>query len=153
MRVKSHEAAAFVASILLIPLVARAEPVAAAISTTLATDSKQIRQFAFDGVDRSELFGLARDAALGRQGRPACERWYPVINQTLKSDGHTPSHFIKMRITTTHDGVAAASRGNIVGSTKFFKAHPDDVGAMIHETFTSSTRNGGKRSKADRGNG
>src|ERR1700678_299710 len=50
MRVQTRGAVAFVASLLLIPVVARAEPVAAAISTTLATDSKQIRQFAFDGV-------------------------------------------------------------------------------------------------------
>ena len=27
-----------------------------------------------------------------------------------------------------------AGGGRITGSTKFFKAHPDDLGAMIHET-------------------
>jgi hypothetical protein len=249
MRVQTREAVAFVASILLIPLVARAEPVAAAISTTLATDSKQIRQFAFDGAgdtffaskenprvtDHFTLIfdrpvpvrsvgvvtgkpdpkhtgsleagvlevsvsgktfntlakfsgGEARadvharriqavrikptsgqdhplaireftitsdtpvatfkypveidvDCSDSPEMRPwaekvarLCERCYPQINEVLKSDGYTPSHYIKMRITTSHDGVAAASGGNIVGSTKFFKAHPDDVGAMIHET-------------------
>ena len=30
--------------------------------------------------------------------------------------------------------MAMAGGGRITGSTKFFKAHPDDLGAMIHET-------------------
>ena len=33
-----------------------------------------------------------------------------------------------------YKGVAAAGGGRITGSVKYFKAHPDDVGAMIHET-------------------
>src|SRR6185437_15096026 len=31
-------------------------------------------------------------------------------------------------------GVAAAGGGRITGSVKYFQAHPDDFGAMVHET-------------------
>ena len=63
-----------------------------------------------------------------------CERWYPRINEVLASEGYRPRHHITMKVTTTYDGVAAASGGEIIGSTKYFKDHRDDVGAMIHET-------------------
>ncbi|WP_406700129.1 basic secretory protein-like protein [Singulisphaera sp. Ch08] len=63
-----------------------------------------------------------------------CELWYPRLNQALQSDGHKPSSYITMRISRSYNGVAEASGGNILGSSKFFKSHPDDVGAMIHET-------------------
>lgn len=63
-----------------------------------------------------------------------CEQWYPRLNEALKSDGFKPTSYITLRISPTYNGVAAAGGGNIIGSSKFFKAHPDDVGAMIHET-------------------
>jgi hypothetical protein len=63
-----------------------------------------------------------------------CERWYPRINEALPSNGYKPAHHIKMKITNTYDGVAAASGEEITGSTRYFKDHADDVGALIHET-------------------
>ena len=39
-----------------------------------------------------------------------------------------------MRLRNDYNGVAAAGGGRITGSVKYFKAHPDDVGAMVHET-------------------
>lgn len=63
-----------------------------------------------------------------------CELWYPRLNEALKSDGYKPTNYITMRISSSYKGVAAASGSSIIGSSKFFKAHPDDVGAMIHET-------------------
>ena len=38
------------------------------------------------------------------------------------------------RAVAVTPGVAAASGTHITGSVKFFKDHPDDVGAMVHET-------------------
>ena len=63
-----------------------------------------------------------------------CERWYPRLLDELKTVGYKPPHQVTMRITTSYNGVAMAGGGRITGSTKFFKAHPDDLGAMIHET-------------------
>ncbi len=39
-----------------------------------------------------------------------------------------------MALKNDYQGVAAAGGGRITGSVKFFKAHPEDLGAMIHET-------------------
>jgi hypothetical protein len=63
-----------------------------------------------------------------------CERQYPMINEELKSDGFKPRHLVTMTLRGNYNGVAAAGGGRITGSVKYFKAHPDDVGAMVHET-------------------
>jgi hypothetical protein len=62
-----------------------------------------------------------------------CERQYAMINEELKDDGFKPPRRVPM--TLKHmDGVAYASGSRITGSADFFKRHPDDFGAMVHET-------------------
>jgi hypothetical protein len=63
-----------------------------------------------------------------------CERNYPMICEELKSDGFKPTTVITMRLKKDYKGVAAAGGGRITGSVSYFKDHPDDMGAMIHET-------------------
>ena len=63
-----------------------------------------------------------------------CERQYPMICDELASDGFKPLTVIHMALKNNYNGVAAAGGGRITGSVKYFLAHPDDVGAMVHET-------------------
>lgn len=63
-----------------------------------------------------------------------CERAYPMINEELQSTGFKPRTTITMTLKNDYNGVAMAGGGRITGSVKFFKAHPEDVGAMVHET-------------------
>ncbi len=63
-----------------------------------------------------------------------CEKSYPMINDELKSDGYKPPTTVTMALKNSYRGVAAAGGGRIVGSVKYFKDHPDDIGAMVHET-------------------
>jgi hypothetical protein len=63
-----------------------------------------------------------------------CELWYSRIHDALASDGFKPPRQIQMIITPDYNGVAMASGAKITGAVKWFKAHPRDVGAMIHET-------------------
>lgn len=63
-----------------------------------------------------------------------CERNYAMINSELCSDGFKPPHVLTLTMKKNYNGVAYASGSRITGSVKFFKDHPDDVGAMIHET-------------------
>jgi hypothetical protein len=63
-----------------------------------------------------------------------CEQHYGMICDELMSDGFKPRTIIPMTITTKYNGVAMASRSRITGSAKYFKSHPTDVGAMVHET-------------------
>jgi hypothetical protein len=63
-----------------------------------------------------------------------CERHYPMICEELASRGFKPRTMISMTLKSDYQGVAAAGGGRITGSVKYFKGHPDDMGAMIHET-------------------
>jgi hypothetical protein len=85
-------------------------------------------EFEVDVADAPEMKEWAEKVAR------LCELWYPRINEELKADGYRPATRISISLKSSYDGVAAASGTRITGSVKFFKAHPDDVGAMIHET-------------------
>ena len=85
-------------------------------------------EYTVDVSDSPEMKDWAEKAAR------LCERWYPRLSEELKTDGYRPPRQVTMRITTGYNGVAMAGGGRITGSTKFFRAHPDDLGAMIHET-------------------
>jgi hypothetical protein len=63
-----------------------------------------------------------------------CERQYPMINDELKSDGYKPPTQVTMTLKKDYRGVAATGGGRITGSVKYFTDHPDDIGAMVHET-------------------
>ena len=63
-----------------------------------------------------------------------CMRAYPMINEELKSEGFKPPRVVTLALKTSYRGVAFASGGRITGSVKYFQEHPDDVGAMVHET-------------------
>ncbi len=85
-------------------------------------------EFALDVADAPEL------KAWGEKVVRVCEREYPDICAFLASDGYTPPTQIRMALKTDYNGVAAAGGGRIVGSVKYFKSNPSDVGAMVHET-------------------
>ena len=57
-----------------------------------------------------------------------------MICEELMSDGFKPLTVIPMTLRSDYSGVAAAGGGRITGSVKYFKDHPNDVGAMVHET-------------------
>ena len=85
-------------------------------------------EFTLDVADAPEIKEWAEKVAR------VCEKSYPMINEELKSDGYKPPTTVTMALKNSYRGVAAASAGRIVGSVKYFKAHPDDIGAMVHET-------------------
>lgn len=62
-----------------------------------------------------------------------CERQYAMINEELQVDRFQPPHRVPLRLRIM-DGVAYTSDGKITGSVAYFKRHPDDIGAMVHET-------------------
>jgi hypothetical protein len=71
----------------------------------------------------------------------ACERAYPMINEELASDGLKPNHVIQVTLKNDYHYpresiiyTRDSGGGPIVGSLEYFKAHPDDFGAMVHMT-------------------
>jgi len=95
-------------------------------------------EFVIDVSDAPEMKEWAEKVAR------ICERQYPLLNEDLKSDGFRPRTVVTMALTDM-GGVAATSGGHIIGSAKYFKAHPDDVGAMVHETVHVVQDYGGRR--------
>jgi hypothetical protein len=85
-------------------------------------------EFVVDASDAPEMKPWADEAAR------ICERAYPMINEELKSEGFKPPRLVRMSLKNDYQGVAAASGDRIVGSVRYFKEHPDDFGAMVHET-------------------
>jgi hypothetical protein len=63
-----------------------------------------------------------------------CERHYGMICDELMSPGFKPLTVIHLTLKNDYNGVAAAGGGRITGSVKYFRAHLDDYGAMVHET-------------------
>jgi hypothetical protein len=73
-----------------------------------------------------------------------CERAYPMINDELQSDGFKPPSLVSLTLRSKYPGVAETAGSHIVGSVKYFKSHPDDVGAMVHEAVHVCQRYRGK---------
>jgi hypothetical protein len=85
-------------------------------------------EFVVDVSDAPDMKEWAEKAAR------VCERQYPMICDELMSDGFKPLTVISMTLKSNYNGVAATGGGRITGSAKYFKAHEDDIGAMVHET-------------------
>jgi Peptidase of plants and bacteria len=85
-------------------------------------------EFIIDVTDAPEIKEWAEKVA------SVCEKSYPMINEELKSEGFKPPTTVTMALKNSYRGVAAAGGGRIVGSVKYFKDHPNDIGAMVHET-------------------
>ena len=96
-------------------------------------------EFVVDVADAPEMKAWADDVAR------LCERWYPRLNDELKTEGYKPARVITMTLKDDYKGVAAASGSRITGSVKFFRDHPEDRGAMIHETVHVVQRYRGRR--------
>lgn len=60
-------------------------------------------------------------------------KWYPTLVEALKIEGYTPPHRVRLIFKKDMKGVAGTSGTRIVCAARWFKAHPDDVGALIHE--------------------
>jgi len=95
-------------------------------------------EFVVDVTDAPEMKDWAEKVAR------VCERQYQMICEELKSDGFKPRQRITMTLKKDYNGVAGTSGGHITGSVRFFKAHPDDVGAMVHETVHVVQNYGGR---------
>lgn len=85
-------------------------------------------EFVLDVTDAPEMKEWAEKVAR------VCERQFPMICDELMSDGFKPVTVIRITLRGDYNGVAFASGNRITGSVKYFKANPNDIGAMVHET-------------------
>jgi len=80
-------------------------------------------------VDTSEVPDMADWAA---EAKKRCEENYPMICRELASDGFKPPTKVKM-VFKDAKGIAYTSGATITCMSGWFKKHPDDYGATIHE--------------------
>jgi hypothetical protein len=85
-------------------------------------------EFVLDYADAPEMQEWLEKAA------KICERNYGMICEELMSPGFKPLTVIYMALKKDYTGVAEAGGDHIKGSVKWFKANPNDFGAMVHET-------------------
>jgi Peptidase of plants and bacteria len=85
-------------------------------------------EFVVDASDAPEMKEWAEKSAR------ICERQYPLLCEDLRSDGFKPRRVVTMTLKNDYEGVAETGGGHITGSVKYFKSHPNDFGAMVHET-------------------
>jgi len=97
-------------------------------STPKVTTFRHPIEIALDVTDAPEM------KEWGEKTIRICEREFPKICNLLASDGSKPPTQIKMTLKNDYKGVAAAGGGKITGSVQYFKDHPADIGAMVHET-------------------
>lgn len=64
--------------------------------------------------------------------RPVFEKWYPILVEYLPSEGYSAPKQLSITFKDMK-GVAYTSGTRIVCALAWFKARPDDEGAIIHE--------------------
>src|SRR5256885_4743690 len=64
--------------------------------------------------------------------RPIVEKWYPIIVQTLPSEGYAAPRKFTIHVRNSQ-GVAYTAGTRIVCAAQYFKNHLDDRGAVVHE--------------------
>lgn len=64
--------------------------------------------------------------------RPIVEKWYPIIVQTLPSEGYAAPRKFTIHVRNAR-GVAYTAGTHIVCAAEYFKTHQDDRGAVVHE--------------------
>jgi hypothetical protein len=69
------------------------------------------------------------------RARDLVEQWYPVLAEYLASDLYTPARRIGLTFKKGDKGIAGTGGSNITAYSGWFKAHPDDYGAIIHESI------------------
>ena len=68
-----------------------------------------------------------------QKGKETLEKAYPMIVERLSVEGYTPPRQIRLIFKKEMKGIAGTSGTRIVCASAWFKAHPDDCGALVHE--------------------
>lgn len=69
----------------------------------------------------------------GVKVKAVAEEWYPKIVALLPVEGREPFRDVTITFKKDYRGIAAAGGNRIVCGPKWFKDHPEDLGAIVHE--------------------
>ena len=69
------------------------------------------------------------------KAQAAIEQSYPALAEQLIGDDYTPPSRIQLTFKRGNKGIAGTAGTKIIAYEGWFKAHPGDVGALIHEAI------------------
>jgi hypothetical protein len=81
-------------------------------------------------VDYSEVPDVREWA---EKARELCEKWYPLIAETLSSKDFTPPREVRLVFKDEKKGIAYTTGAKITVVADWIRKHPDDFGMVIHE--------------------
>jgi hypothetical protein len=81
-------------------------------------------------MDASEVTDMKDWCARSKQ---IVEEWWPTLCEALPEEGYTPPRRIDLEFKNDSKGIAATGGGRITAHMGWFKQHPDDYGAIVHE--------------------
>jgi hypothetical protein len=67
------------------------------------------------------------------KARDLCEKWYPIISETLASKDFSPPREVRIVFKDEKKGIAYTSGAKITVVADWIRKHPDDFGMVIHE--------------------
>jgi hypothetical protein len=67
------------------------------------------------------------------KARDLCEKWYPIISETLAGKDFTPPREVRLVFKNEKKGIAYTSGAKITIVADWIRKHPDDFGMVIHE--------------------
>jgi hypothetical protein len=67
------------------------------------------------------------------KARDLCEKWYPVLSETLASKDFIPPRDVRLVFKDEKKGIAYTSGATITVVADWIRKHPDDFGMVIHE--------------------
>lgn len=102
------------------------QPAPAGARTVMKIASKEAAAF----VDTNEAPDL-KD--WGAKAGTLCVEWLPKIAALLPSDGFVAPREVSLHFDPKMKGVAHAAGGKITISADYARAHPDDLGMVVHE--------------------
>lgn len=69
----------------------------------------------------------------GNKAGTLCVEWFPKITALLQSEGFTAPKEVTLHFDPKMEGVANASGHKITIAASWVRAHPDDLGMVVHE--------------------
>ncbi len=113
----------------LVSAISTAEPGGSAIDRKPPVEAAPVEAVSIT-VDSS---GAPDLRAWGERAKAVCEAWYPKIAAELAGDGFKPRGSVEIVLHPTMRVPAATGGGTISVNAEYVRAHPDDLGMMVHE--------------------
>lgn len=100
----------------------------APLSVNFPAATTSVPAITLDSSQATDLAGWLQNTV-----RPFLQIWYPKVGDRLARPGYTPPQNFTLRLDSSYTGVAYTNNDTIVVSASYARAHPQDLGMLLHE--------------------